>query len=181
MVVAVRRALIGSALVAAGWLATNLVARHGVTYREHTLRRTEAKLEPALATAVAEAIDRTPPRTLDDARALALDLTGRSLRFGLAHHTSLRFDLPPRRAHCVEYAHLYAALFERVAKGIGGRAWVVHSADARVLGARLPIAGLRDHDWVLVEVGGSRRLIDPSFDDLGLGWDAEGRVIGRVR
>ena len=60
---------------------------------------------------------------------------------------------------------------------------MVHS-EARVLGQKLPMRGLDDHDWVLVVPGDpkeKRRFVDPTFYDLGLGWDITSNVSGAVK
>ena len=43
---------------------------------------------------------------------------------------------------------------------------------------RVPMRGWSDHDWVLVEGSGRRWYVDPTFDDMGLGWDLAGHVEG---
>ncbi len=79
----------------------------------------------------------------------------------------------------MEYAHLAGALVARWSRAHGGalRVSVVRS-QARLLGASVPMRGWADHDWVLVEGAGRRWYVDPTFDDMGLGWDLRRNVEG---
>jgi hypothetical protein len=137
---------------------------------------------------IAADLDAVNPRTVDDALRFALDATARRLRFGLRHRTSLSFALTPeeREGNCIEYAHMFAAVFERASARahVDARAFVVHSDDARVAGEKLGAPGLGDHDWSLVVVRtatGTRRLfVDPTLYDAGLGWDIAASVSGDV-
>jgi hypothetical protein len=116
--------------------------------------------------------------------AFALHETGSMLHFGLAHPTRLRFDATDREGNCVEYAELLATVLNRERAQLHARAWVVRS-DARLLGHAIVDPAWKDHDWVLLVVhstDGTRRLyVDPTLDDMGLGWDLSRAVRGDVR
>lgn len=63
---------------------------------------------------------------------------------------------------------------------VAARAWPVRS-QARLFGARVPMRGWTDHDWVLVVArDGHRWYVDPTLDDTGLGWDVTSNVRGTV-
>jgi hypothetical protein len=140
----------------------------------------------ALARRVDTELSAAAPSSVDAALLVALDATGRRLHFGLQHATSLSFDDAEREGNCIEYAHLFAAIFEKAARRahLDAHAFVVHSDDARVLGERLPARGLGDHDWSLVVLptaDGDRRLfVDPTLYDAGLDWNVEAAVTGTV-
>jgi hypothetical protein len=125
-------------------------------------------------------------------------VTDESLFFGLDHRTTLTFTVGEREGNCIEYAHLFAHVFNQAAKRAGLRATasVIHSADARVLGQKLPFRGFEDHDWVLIEdrssstpspaAGSSREArrllyVDPALNDAWLGWDISSIVHGPVK
>ena len=177
-------AVLGALLVAP---ARPTLAQLPVTFHPpHTVRASAATLAPELARVVDERIREAAPDSLDAALHLALDVAGQKLHFGLDHRTTLAFGAKEREGNCIEYAHLFAVVFDRAARqrGIAARAYVVHSADARVLGEKLAARGLGDHDWVLVvgTAGPPRRLfVDPTFFDFGLGWDITSSVTGDVR
>lgn len=150
----------------------------------HVTRATTATLSPELAASLEERIDEASLATASDVARFALGVTGAWLRFGLGHRTSVAFSAAKREANCVEYAQLFAAVFNRAAKRkhLAARASVIRS-DARVFGMTLPSPSLRDHDWVIVEphaAGQTRLFVDPTFDDLGLGWDISRGVAGAV-
>jgi hypothetical protein len=163
-------ALLGGGSAYAGWPGFTLVSRHSRS-------RPVATLSPALAAEAARELDVAADP--DDALRAALRLTGRHLHFGLGHRRSDAFGTDEREAHCVEYAHLAGALLSRWSRAHGDalRVTVVRS-EARLFGRRVPMRGWADHDWVLLEGGGRRWLVDPTFDDMGLGWDLEGHVVG---
>jgi hypothetical protein len=152
----------------------------------HHVRTPAATMAPRLERRIEAELAAANPSSADDALHFALDATARRLHFGLAHRTSLQFDEPEREGNCIEYAHLFAALFARASARahVDARALVVHSDDARVLGEKLGAGGLGDHDWSLVVVrtpAGERRLfVDPTLYDAGLGWDIAGSVTGAV-
>ena len=98
----------------------------------------------------------------------------------MQHRTSATFDVAEREGNCIEYAELFAAIFNRERGSIDARAWVVHSAEARVLGQRLDDPKYRDHDWALVVAGERRLFVDPTLFDEGFGWDISRAVIGPV-
>jgi len=151
----------------------------------HAARASGAALDDALSRSVDARIEAAGLGTVEEVLELGLSATARDLHFGLAHTTTLRFGTTDREANCIEYAHLFAAIFNRAAarKHVAARAWVVHS-EARVLGQKLPMRGLDDHDWVLVvpaDPKEKRRFVDPTFYDLGLGWDITSNVSGAVK
>lgn len=147
----------------------------------HQVRAPAAVLDAATLADV----DAATPGAGADADALVramLRVTGRRLHFGLDHRTSMAFAADEREGNCVEYAHLFAAGFNRMAsrRGVAARAWVVRS-QARLFGGRVPMRAWGDHDWVLVALADGRRLhVDPSFDDTGLGHDVTANVRGTV-
>jgi hypothetical protein len=152
----------------------------------HKAQRPRAELDDTLRRAVDASLEKANIASVADARDWALSVTDKLLRFGLDHPTNLSFTASEREAHCVEYAHLFARIFERaVAKaGLAARVWVVHSGKARLFGQKVPWKGWDDHDWVLIEdrTGGEvRRLhVDPTLHDAGLGWDVGASVKGAV-
>jgi hypothetical protein len=135
-----------------------------------------------LSTALAARVDALPKAHDADALVkVALDATAAQLHFGLAHRTSASFDVAEREGNCIEYAELFSTIFNREKGSLDARAYVVHSAEARVLGQRLDDPKYRDHDWALVVVAGGRRLfIDPTLYDEGFGWDISRAVTGPV-
>lgn len=170
-------------LVIALALALALRAKVGLSLGPpHALREPQAALDPALARRVDAALAAAEGAGVEDAIRFALAQTGDALWFGLGHGTRLSFGAAPREGNCVEYAHLFAALFNRAAgaRGLEARAWAVRSADARLFGVALPHPALRDHDWALVVTrdGGQvrRYFVDPAFADAWLGWDVERNV-----
>lgn len=163
-------ALLAAGTASAAWVGLSLVPHH--------LRsRPAATLSPALAAEAARELDGAA--TADEAVRAALRVTGRHLHFGLSHRGTNRFDVAEREAHCVEYAHLAGALLARWSRSHGDtlRVTVVRS-QARLFGMRVPMRGWSDHDWVLVEQGARRWYVDPTLDDMGLGWDLAGQVEG---
>ncbi len=144
----------------------------------HVARAPHASLSAALAARL-DAIAK--PQNVDGAVKLALDATAAQLHFGLQHRTSTSFDVGEREGNCIEYAELFATIFNRE-KGptVDARAYAVHSADARVLGQRLADPAYRDHDWALVVAGDRRVFVDPTLYDEGFGWDTSRAVIGPV-
>jgi hypothetical protein len=146
----------------------------------HRLSRPSARLAPALWTRISADLATADVRTVEQAIAFSLQVTTRQLHFGLGHRTSLAFGTAEREGHCVEYAHLFAQVLERVARSrrLELDAYVAHSPRARLFGYRLPVRGFEDHDWVLVvdRCTGKRHFLDPSFDDMGLGADIRSSV-----
>lgn len=158
----------------AAWPGLTLVPSHQV-------RAPAARIAPA----VAARIDAATPAGAVDAAAITramLGVTGAQLYFGLDHRTALAFTAAAREGNCVEYAHLFAAGFNRMAarRGVTARAWVVRS-QARLFGQRVPMRGWTDHDWVLVVgAAGARSYVDPTLDDTGMGYDLAPNVRGAV-
>ena len=143
----------------------------------HVARAPHATLSPALVARL-DAIAK--PRDVDGAVKLALDATAAQLHFGLQHRTSTTFDVAEREGNCIEYAELFAAIFNREKGSLDARAYAVHSAEARVLGQQLADPKYRDHDWALVVAGERRIFVDPTLYDEGFGWDISRAVIGPV-
>jgi len=162
-------------------LAELLVTFHS----PHTARTAAATLEEDFSRSVDTQIKEAKIGSVDQLVRFSLGVTGADLHFGLEHKTTLRFGAKEREGNCIEYAHLFATVFNRAAerKQVAARAYVVHS-DARVLGRKLPIPGLDDHDWVLVvptAAGAQRLFVDPTLYDFGLDWDISRSVSGDVR
>jgi hypothetical protein len=153
----------------------------------HAARRSAAALDPALDRAIEAGLDKSKPNTVEEARDFALSVTDKLLRFGLGHKTSLSFSLGEREANCIEYAELFARVFERAAAAarLPAKVYVVHSGKARLFGQKVPMRGWDDHDWVILEdrtSGEAERLfIDPTLHDAGLGWDIASNVKGTVK
>lgn len=153
----------------------------------HTAKRSSAVLEEPLRKALDASLAEAKIATAEDARDFALSATDKLLHFGLGHPTSLTFGTTDREAHCVEYSHLYARIFDRAAAkgGIPAKAYVVHSAKAQLFGHPVPMRGWEDHDWVLIQDGSGdearRFYVDPTLHDAGLGWDISSNVRGNVK
>jgi hypothetical protein len=144
-------------------------------------------LAPHVARPPAATLDPDFARAAGDLVRFALHETGDALHFGLAHPTRLAFDAHEREGNCIEYAHLFARVFDRAAAAhhVDARAYVVHSA-ARVFGRRLDVPGFDDHDWVLVVShargpGAAKLFVDPTLADADLDWDIARSVVGEVR
>lgn len=153
-------------------------AQSGVTLvPPHRAMRLTAQPDAALRAAVEREVTASPPRDVDAAIELAVRLTTEHLHFGLRHHrTSARFGVAEREAHCVEYAQLFAWAFNTTARvaHLTARA-TPYRSDARVFGLRVPDPALADHDWVRVVDGARRWYVDPTFADMGLGWNIADR------
>jgi hypothetical protein len=155
----------------------------------HVARRSQAALDEDLARLIETALDKTRPDTVDAALDFSLSATDKFLHFGLSHPTSRAFTTTPREANCIEYAELFAKIFERTVKGahLDARVYVVHSGKARLFGQKVPLHGWEDHDWVLIEDHSAgpkeeaRKLyVDPTLHDMQLGWDIATNVKGTV-
>jgi hypothetical protein len=151
----------------------------------HVARAPAAALDAEYARAIDARIREAKVASLEELIQLSLDVSGAGLRFGLGHKTTLTFGTREREGNCIEYAHLFASVFNRGAerRHISARAYVIHS-DARVLGQKLPMHGLDDHDWVLVvptDPKAKRLFIDPTLHDIGLDWNIARSVSGDVR
>jgi hypothetical protein len=153
----------------------------------HSATASAAKLDKVLSARVDAALASADITDVSGAIEAALSVTDESLFFGLDHRTTLTFTVGEREGNCIEYAHLFALVFNQAAKRAGLRATasVIHSADARILGQKLPFRGFEDHDWVLIEDRSSpaRRLlhVDPALNDAWLGWDISSIVRGPVK
>lgn len=161
-------------------MAAAVVRWRGLLYgAPHQLRAPSAQLSRELALRVDERAAREPAADIDAAIAQALRVTGSTLHFGLGHPTSLSFS-EEREGNCVEYAHLFATVFGRVARkaGLDAHAHVVHTMRPRLFGLRVPFRGFDDHDWVLVTDGKGQPLayLDPTLHDAMLGADVSGNV-----
>jgi hypothetical protein len=152
----------------------------------HHVKRPAATIDAAFVRDLDAQVDAAHLATAADLQRFALDATAARLHFGLGHPTSLVFGAAEREGNCIEYAHLFATIFEhaRARAHVDAHAYVVHSDDARVLGERLGAPGLADHDWSLVVVrtagGVKKRYVDPTLYDAGMGWDIGGSVTGDV-
>ena len=150
----------------------------------HRVRRSQAHLDRQLERQVVAELRNAPiAADVPGAIRFALDATGRALHFSLAHKTSMYFGTAERAGNCIEYANLFAALFELTAHELKlpASAYAVHSSSAKLLATRLPFRGWRDHDWVLVEdQQGKRWFVDPTLADAGLGWNIQDNVDGEV-
>lgn len=148
----------------------------------HVAKKSAASVDPKLVAEIDAQAAKSAPKTVDDVLRRSLEISDAHLHFGLQHPTLLSFGAGEREANCIEYAHLYAFTFDRIASkaGVKARAFVVHSAKARVFGMKIPMKGWEDHDWVLVDAGSSRRFVDPTLHDAGLGWNIESNVKGTV-
>jgi hypothetical protein len=182
----VRRLLLAGAFVGA-LLGTRLSsAELPVTFQSpHLARAAAARLDADYARSLDTQIKEATIGSVAELVRFSLRVTGSDLHFGLEHRTTLTFGTMEREGNCVEYAHLFATVFNRAAerKQIAARAYVVRS-DARVLGMTVPGRGLGDHDWVLVVPTPAREqrlFVDPTFYDLGLDWDISRQVTGTVR
>jgi hypothetical protein len=179
------RAGIGIVAVAgAALLGRDAVAQVVTFETPHAVRAPSASLEPAMAKALDALATQAKLATVDELIGFSLRATGKALHFGLAHKTDLAFDGKEREGNCVEYAELFATVFNRERGSIDARAWVVRS-DARFLGQTMSQPALKDHDWVLLVVrtptGAKRLYVDATLDDIGLGWDISRAVHGEVR
>ncbi len=161
-------------------IAAAVVRWGGLLYgAPHRVVTPSATLSRELAGRVDERAAREPAADVDAAIAQALEVTGSTLHFGLGHPTSLSFS-EEREGNCVEYAHLFATVFGRVANRakLDVRAHVVHTMRPRLFGLRVPVRGFDDHDWVHVTDGKGQPLayLDPTLHDALLGADVSGNV-----
>lgn len=154
----------------------------------HLVQRPRGTLDDALRGAIDASLDKSPPTSVDEARDFALSVTDRMLHFGLEHPTSLAFTTEPREGNCIEYAQLFARVFDRAAakSKLKARAYAIHSERARLFGQKVPLRGFDDHDWVVIDdrsgPGDGRRLyVDPTMHDAGLGWDIAPAVVGEIK
>lgn len=145
---------------------------------QHEVAKPNAKLDPALRKSIVDGMKGRTFATAADVVAYSLEQSRAQLHFGMTHKTSFSFGPKEREANCVEYAHFFAQVTALVAKeaNIQLSTRVVRSR-ASVAGKAIPLPGWETHDWVLVRVGKERLLIDPSYDDAGLGAKLEGVVV----
>lgn len=155
----------------------------------HVARRSQAKLDDDFGRLIETALDKSKPDNVDAALDFSLSATDKFLYFGLSHPTSRSFTTTPREGNCIEYAELFAQIFERAVKGahLDAKVYVIHSDKARAFGQKVPFPGWGDHDWVLIEDRSAgpkeevRRLyVDPTLHDMHLGWDISSNVKGAV-
>ncbi len=181
---------ITAALLLIATAAVAAIPRFGIElHAPHTARRKAATLDKDLARAIEASLARATIGTVEEARDFALAVTDRMLHFGLEHETRMSFDSTPREANCIEYAHLFAYVFDMAAERarLPARAYVIHTEKARVFGQKVPLRGFDDHDWALIEdrsigTGEARRLyVDPTLHDAGLGWDISASVRGNIQ
>lgn len=153
----------------------------------HTARRSTAILGEDLKRAIDASLKEASVSTVDGARDFALSSTDKILHFGLDHTTTMAFGAVEREGNCIEYANLFAKVFDRIAEktGLAARAYAVHSGRAQVFGTTLPFRGFGDHDWVLIQEGTGdeavRSHVDPTLHDAGVGWDISSNVKGTIK
>ncbi len=153
----------------------------------HTAKRSTAALEKPLERAVDASVSKAAIDSVEGAMDFSLAASDKLLHFGLDHPTSLSFAAAEREGNCIEYANLFARVFDKAAAAgkLDARAYVVHSARAELFGRKVPLPGWEDHDWVLIQDGSgdeARRLyVDPTMHDAGLGWDVSANVRGAVK
>lgn len=174
-----------SALVGLAIFAIALARARVGLLGPHVVQNSLARFDAPLDAAVRFQIEAEKPRTVEEALRFSLKLTGHQLHFGLGHPTKFAFGAEPRSGNCIEYSQLFARIFDMVAtRGkIPARAYVVHSSRAEVFNRVLPLPGLRDHDWVVIDDKTDKRqwFVDPAFDDAGLGWDLATNIVGDIR
>jgi hypothetical protein len=152
----------------------------------HAAKRSTAVLDEPLKRAVDTAVAATELTTVESAMDFALSATDKLLHFGLEHPTSASFTVLEREGNCIEYANLFARVFDKAAAkaGLTARAYAVHSDKARLFGKMMPMRGWGDHDWVLIQDGvgedATRWFVDPTMHDFGLGWDISANVHGPI-
>jgi len=181
---------ISAALLLLATGAAAALPRFGIElHSPHAAQRSAAKLDAQLTRAVEAGLDRASITSVEQARDFALAVTDKLLHFGVEHATRMSFDTSEREANCIEYAHLFARVFDMAAAHakLPAKAYTVHSDKARVFGWKVPMRGWDEHDWALIEdrsvgTGEARRLyIDPTLHDAGLGWDVSANVRGEIK
>jgi hypothetical protein len=142
---------------------------YGLELLGHSVVGASGPLDAPKAAALTAHLEADRPLNRDEALVSALAFTDKSLTFSLDHPTSFTFGTSVRPANCAEYSYLFAAAFDAAAKVAGStaRAYRVHSADARIVGERIPFRGFGDRDWVLIfdPADRARMYIDPAFHD----------------
>lgn len=158
-------------------------ARLTLKLRIHNTRSPLADLTHDLQVAIQKSTDGKTPGDMRSVIELSSQVVGRFLHYGQTHTTRLRFDAQPREGNSIEYATLFASVFNQLARWakLEAHAAVVHSDQALVFGRSLPFRGMGYHEWVLVEQkDGARWFVDPLLADYHLGWNLEGNVEGDV-
>lgn len=179
--------LSGAILIALGSAVHSFPALLLQLLPPHRAEPSRASLDSAFSGSIHQALQEKTPQNADEALRFALSKTGEHLHFGLHHKTQFSFSQTEREANCIEYAHLFAKIYAMAAKaaGISFRVYAVHSAHANIMGARVPMPGWQDHDWVLIELSpgtpeAKRLYIDPTLHDAGLNYNLQGSVKGTV-
>jgi len=178
-------------------LSREAIARSLITLLPpHGASAPAARLDKELTTQVDASLAKADIADVGGTIDAALSITDESLFFGLEHLVNLSFTPGEREGNCIEYAHLFAQVFNRAAQrsGLNATASVIHTSNARFLGMKLPFRGYQDHDWVLVEdrtgTGMSKCTtkatcrfwyVDPTLHDAWFGWDINSIVKGKVK
>jgi len=167
-------ALVAGAL----WLARKPLVLTMVTFEPpHRVHLPSGKLTSSFTERLDADTKKSTSNSVDDVVRLVLAETAAQLTFGLSHKTTLVYDGVEREGNCVEYADLFATIFNR--QSVDAHAYVVRS-DARILGQHIARPAWKDHDWVIVTTTTGRLFIDPTLYDLGLGWDITSSVRGKI-
>jgi hypothetical protein len=165
-------------------LAFALAAPLFVLDPPHKLQRSQARLEASLKAQLTADLRTAPvPATVEGAIRYAVDATGKALHVAPSHKTSMYFGTAERAGNCVEYAHLFAAVFDLTAHALGvqAMAFTVHSKRARPVAKKQPLRAWKDHDWTLVsDKTGKRWFVDAALADAGGPWDIAEDVGGDV-
>src|SRR5262245_59708439 len=106
----------------------------------HTAKKSAAVLDDTLGKAIDAALAKTEIASVEGAMDFALSVSDKVFHFGLEHPISLAFTAAEREGNCIEYAHLFAKVFDKAAQkgGLTARAYVVHSAKAQMFGRAVP-------------------------------------------
>jgi hypothetical protein len=101
-----------ASVFALAFLARGALTRRILSFRApYTLAESRAALDGELARLVRTRAGEGGARSVDDAIRGALEITSPALFFGLRHKTRLDFDGVAREGNCIEYAHLFARIF----------------------------------------------------------------------
>ena len=157
--------------------------RRSFRLKTHVTTGPMAMLNHELQVAIQKATDGKTPGDLDMVIELSVQLTAQHLKFGRGHQTCLAFDAKQREGNSLEFAVLFASIFNQLARWakLEAMASIVHSTESKVFGRQI---GKWGHDWVVVEprtkTAGERRFVDPTLGSLHLGWNLAGNVEGEV-